>query len=321
MLALAPTLPSHHPLLAALTPFEGWVPQKFLPDCIGCLFDRDFAREHHHPDLFTAHNGEVRGDAVFVRTQLPPFNEEYFEWVDLLESIEAADGKYVMAELGAGFGRWGIRALKAAQAKGLDAEIILVEADPGHMEDLKRFVQDNRKQGDKVMAVQAAVGPHSGTQLFHVMPEDRHNPSNDLRDAYGQFLIPREANIPFTVSQENYYGAKVLENAAINKRAIEVTSVPPSFVLQNHARVDLLDMDVQGQELLIVLSALDELNKKVKRLHISTHAPQIEERLRETLTIQGWQCIRDFGCKRENDTPYGRMPFVDGRQTWINPRL
>ena len=37
---------------------------------------------------------------------IPPIDEEYFEWVDLLESVRDARGAYTMMELGAGYGRW-----------------------------------------------------------------------------------------------------------------------------------------------------------------------------------------------------------------------
>ena len=36
----------------------------------------------------------------------PTFSEEYFEWIDILESVIATDQQFVMIELGAGYGRW-----------------------------------------------------------------------------------------------------------------------------------------------------------------------------------------------------------------------
>ena len=39
------------------------------------------------------------------------FNEEYFEWIDMLMSLkDSQDGNYHFVELGSGFGRWGVRA-------------------------------------------------------------------------------------------------------------------------------------------------------------------------------------------------------------------
>jgi hypothetical protein len=31
--------------------------------------------------------------------------------------------------------------------------------------------------------------------------------------------------------------------------------------------------------------------------------------------------VNDYPNNRTNDTPYGPMPFEDGVQTWVNPRL
>jgi len=41
----------------------------------------------------------------FVTTTLPGFDEEYFEWVDLLEAVVEARDRFTMIELGAGYGR------------------------------------------------------------------------------------------------------------------------------------------------------------------------------------------------------------------------
>lgn len=41
----------------------------------------------------------------FVTTTLPAFDEEYFEWIDLLEAVTEATGEFTMIELGAGWGR------------------------------------------------------------------------------------------------------------------------------------------------------------------------------------------------------------------------
>ena len=62
----------------------------------------------------------------------PPVDEEYFEWLDLLESVVAAKGSYTMIELGAGYGRWALRAAFAARQYNpkLRCHVIAVEAEP-----------------------------------------------------------------------------------------------------------------------------------------------------------------------------------------------
>jgi hypothetical protein len=85
--------------------------------------------------------------------------------------------------------------------------------------------------------------------------------------------------------------------------------------------IDLIDLDVQGEELKVLSSSVDLINARVGRLHIGTHSPEIESGLRQLLASQGWRCDADFGCCRENDTPFGPVMFLDGVQSWVNPRL
>jgi hypothetical protein len=44
-----------------------------------------------------------------VRTDYPVFDEEYFEWIDLLQTLNAAEERFTMLELGrAGAAVWSI---------------------------------------------------------------------------------------------------------------------------------------------------------------------------------------------------------------------
>jgi hypothetical protein len=35
----------------------------------------------------------------------------------------------------------------------------------------------------------------------------------------------------------------------------------------------------------------------------------------------GWRLLTDYPCNGASDTPYGRIAFGDGVQSWLNPRL
>jgi hypothetical protein len=85
-------------------------------------------------------------------SHVPAVDEEYFEWIDILESVKdyasrhAGSRPYVFAELGAGFGRWSVNAVRALQqACAGSCEYILcaVEADRQHFEWLKQNLRDN----------------------------------------------------------------------------------------------------------------------------------------------------------------------------------
>lgn len=74
----------------------------------------------------------------------PPFDEEYFEWIDLLEAVAAAKDRFTMLELGAGFGRWTARAAAAAKQRDLSYSLIAVEAEPTHFDWMREFTRQRR---------------------------------------------------------------------------------------------------------------------------------------------------------------------------------
>jgi hypothetical protein len=85
--------------------------------------------------------------------------------------------------------------------------------------------------------------------------------------------------------------------------------------------VDLVDMDIEGQELPVIQSNIQELNAKVKRLHIGTHSKEIEDGLRQLLASHGWRCLLDYTLFSKGETPWGIVDFENGVQSWVNPRL
>src|SRR5262249_13225188 len=102
---------------------------------------------------------------------------------------------------------------------------------------------------------------------------------------------------------------------------VHVRAVTLSSILRRLGVVDLIDLDVQGAEADVLESAADSLADKAKRVHIGTHSREIEDRCRVLFRALGWECRNDYGLREEADTPYGRIWFSDGVQTWLNPRL
>ena len=57
---------------------------------------------------------------VLLDLRLPKVNGlEYFEWLDLLHAVQDARDRFVMVELGAGYGRWAVRAATRPSGSGL----------------------------------------------------------------------------------------------------------------------------------------------------------------------------------------------------------
>ena len=85
--------------------------------------------------------------------------------------------------------------------------------------------------------------------------------------------------------------------------------------------IDIVDMDIQGAESEVIESGADLLTSAVRRLHVGTHAVEIEQRLREILTPRSWVLQHDYSCLGLRATPYGDVSFVDGVQSWLNANL
>lgn len=291
-----------HPVFAKFAAYSGHVPEGFQADFSGAIMRCEFVA------------GSTSSGA---QVGPPPVDEEYFEWIDVVESVEAAQDRYTMFELGAGYGRWAVRAACLLRQRGpIPFHVLAVEAEPQHFKWLRQHLTDNLIKPEECTSIQAVVSDQPGKRLFYVgMPQG----GNDTAALwYGQ-AITKSYETP-EKGDGIYEGYPVVKHKS-GWRSIEVQSITLPYLLRDFDRVDLIDMDVQGEELNIVRSAVDEITGKVARLHIGTHAHDIEEGLRQTLQRLGWQCLADFPCCGTTDTPWGAVTFVDGVQSWRNPRL
>jgi hypothetical protein len=110
-----------HPIFEQFKPFHGPPAAGFRTDFIGSRQDRRFVNIHGPENL-----------PDFSGSQ-PPFDENYFEWISILDAVAAVKDQFTFIELGAGYGRWTARAFKAAEQKGLSRfSAVLVEAEPVH---------------------------------------------------------------------------------------------------------------------------------------------------------------------------------------------
>jgi FkbM family methyltransferase len=223
----------------------------------------------------------------------PVFGEGYFEWIDVLESAIATDQQFVMIELGAGYGRWlVIAAIAVRKYHGdLPMKLIGVEAEPTHMQWMKDHFRDNGLDPEQHMLIEAAVDEKEGAVCFWIGDADA------------------------------WYGQAIAHGMQPSERVQWVKAITLNQVMDGLDHVDLIDLDVQGAELVVLRSAIDELDKKVKRVHIGTHSRDIEYGLRELFRQHNWYKANDYCLGSREITPWGEIEFEDGVQTWINPRL
>ena len=218
-----------------------------------------------------------------------------FEWDDLSAAVEAARETFTIVELGAGYGRWSVASVVMAQARGLRAKAIAVEAEPDHFKMMLQHFIDNGLNPTDHRLIEAAA-TSSDRPVYFVI--------GHARDWYGQAILP----VP-DYGYGNWPQASVATIQGLSLATI-IGDVPV---------IDLLDMDVQGEEGAILRANGPLLNKRVKRALIATHNREVEAELRKFFRGLGWKCRCDFGCRTEAETEHGRMKFEDGVQSWINP--
>lgn len=244
-----------------------------LPNWIGALTRREFFVE----------------DLGFVTVTPPPPDPVMLEWVDLLEAVMGAEGRFTMLELGAGYGRWIVNAAAALRAyNGLPSSLTAVEAEPTHFRWLELHCNDNDVAA---RLVHAAVAPQKGRVTFAV---------GDPAAWYGQAIV-----------DENWSATQVET----------VDAVTLSDLLRPLDRVDLIHCDIQGAEAEVFEHAAPDVDTKVRRVHIGTHGAEVESRLRRLFASRGWENLNDYAAGAVGETAWGSMRFRDGVQTWANPTL
>jgi FkbM family methyltransferase len=297
------TKPHYHAAFDALTIYAGAAEPGFEIDFLGIRTRCEFSA------------GAII-TAMPVHTVEP--HEDYLEWIDLLESILAARTQYTMMELGAGYGRWTARAAALVrQLHPMPFHLVAVEAEPRHYRWLRQHMADNRIDAASSTLLRGVVSDRRENVLFYVA-----SPAGKVNEAaawYGQAITnPSEA--VDALPTDAYEDQEVFQLRS-GWKSVKVPSFMLVDILPETDRIDLIDMDVQGEELKVITSSIEELDRRVVRLHIGTHSPEIEQGLRELLHQHGWQCAADYAGGRTNDTPWGPIEFVDGVQSWINPRL
>jgi len=275
-----------HPIFTKFEPWEGVVPACFDVISYGSFTRRSF---YGLPD----HKSER-----FRKKLLPAKSEEYFEWIDLLESIDSARESFTMVELGAGYGRWLVQAAVILRnQKNIPFHLIGVEAESNHYKMMHQHFIDNGLNPKDHELIQAAVTDTDGPVYF----TEGHS-----EEWWGQAIIP---------SKDTKFGE--WPEATVT----EIPSISISKILETVNYVDLMDIDIQGAEAKAIRNSLQSINSKVRRIHIGTHSHKNEEELYANFSKFGWICCNNFPCLSTSETPYGPISFEDGVQTWINPNV
>lgn len=291
-----------HPVFSQFVPYSGPVFEDCRADFVGTQTHRNYL-----PGEFSKDQRESATERA----------EEYFEWIDVLESAATAKDRYTMIEIGAGYGRWACRAALAAKSRGIqNVRIAAVEAEPLHLQWLDEHFTRNGLTSAEYRVYPFAVAAKPGKTMF-MINKPGGTPEEMARQWYGQSLASGKSVLK-PVKAPDYCGHRVFTMQS-GVQAVQVRVEQFDTVLKDYDAIDLLDFDIQGFELEVIRSCIEEIEAKTRLVHIGTHGVDLEAGLRELFASRGWQCRFDFQCLQENDTPYGRISFNDGVQSWANP--
>lgn len=294
-------MPQGHPIFEEFTPYLGH--RQDYADWIGMRYKPDWWTELPVADR-------------------PRLDEEYFEWIDLLEAVAAAEEWFTMLELGAGFGRWGIRGALAAKQRGIrQIAVRFVEAEPQHAAWLREAMELN-ELGDIACGIFEAAISYSGAQVPFVLAPD----GVDARLSWGQSTpCDDQGRAEFSCwhdsepTDRTYFGLPI--RRAYNTDLIQVPAITFESLTADLDFIDFVDMDIQGSEAELIKHAISTFDTKVRLVHIGTHAASVEDEIRRIFREHGWEARWDFSTQGERETPFGHISFGDGVQTWRNSRL
>ena len=231
------------------------------------------------------------------------FHAEAVEWIGLLKAVRSANGQYVAMELGAGFGPWVIAGAVAARLLHIEQiRLCAVEGDPQHFAYLRQHFTDNDFDPDQHLLIEAVVGVQPGVARWPIL-----DPSVST-ESWGCRPI---------CSQGDYMGRSFQ-----GTKSIEV--VPLKDLVLREPIWDLIHIDVQGDEVDICRSCIDELNARVRWMIVATHSRKIDGDLLELMCRAGWFLEHEKPAKFSflaNPTTLEAMTTVDGTQVWRNLRL
>jgi len=273
-------------------------------DYLGMRIDPDYE------PLQQARRGEVISKPPFPTDTIL---SEGIEYAALAQSLMSAGNDFDVIELGAGWGPWVTRAAISARRLAKSRIVIsAVEADHARFDALRRHLALN-----ELVPLSAPNAGAAGELVWYlnkaiVWNDDKGAfwPEGGLGDA-GRKAISPERNMP-------------KDSALIQKASRRQDSISLSNVIQNHKKVDLLHMDVQGTEMALISSALRDLNERVHHLFVGTHSRLIEGEILTLLLQEGWNLLREEPClfrPRTGGVPLEELTIRDGGQLWVNPRL
>ena len=208
-----------------------------------------------------------------ARTIYPALDEEYFEWLDVLRTVDSAKSMdssdlLVVIEVGAAHGPWAARAWRANDLlHRRPMHIVLVEPHPASVARAYQHMAINMVDAGNFSIWQAALGPNAGTTNFstsacslttgHAFPVTSSEPKEGAAGSK-------------TKTEDGRDGVYNERQHASDPAVLNVEMVTLDTVLAPFAKIHLLDLDIQVH---LLAAPSSSLGASIKRLpHVAACA-------------------------------------------------
>ena len=246
------------------------------------------------------------------------------EYAGVLRAVLEAEQQVVAVELGAGWAPWLVTAARAAALRGIDqVNLVGVEGCKEHCEFMVTHFLDNGLEPEHHRLIHGVAGILDGMAHFPVLADPAANygaraladQSPAGTDNANGSLLRRLTRKSWRMARQGIKTAITGSNGTVQVRRYSLPTLLGPF-----AKVDLVHVDIQGDEYDVLASARRVLKEKVKRLVIGTHGRDIEQKLLDELASQSMVLESDEACHFMQH--HDRMVLQhDGCQVWRNPAL
>ena len=241
-----------------------------------------------------------------------PFHEDYYEYIDLLEAVDRArDGRFVMVEVGAGYGRWMLNAAYAARRHKSNTyssiDLIGFEFDPDRA---KSLVMLMRESGIESYRLVEKVVVASEVHMQGIFIDCAVHKTDSSK--FGGMIIDPKLDL---LSGRTPMAAT--EWMGIEKMA----SCDLEHELMDFKVVDYMSFDVQNAEISIIPSYIDYLTRHVKMVHCGTHSRLADATVADCFVSAGWKPRWQYLWRSNGSIEHGFVYFRDGIQSYENPTI
>jgi FkbM family methyltransferase len=267
------------------------------------------------------------------------FHATAIEWAGVLRAVLECENEMVAMELGAGWGPWLVTVARAAELRGIEnIRLVAVEGCKEHCGYIASHFTDNGIDPKLHTILHGVVGTVDGEADFPNLADpsagygarailagnQETTASNGHRTARMMLRFGRHVLRTMRAAVSSLRHGRILgetddlkQSASSSSTNIRVRCYSIPTLLQPYQKVDLVHVDIQGDEYNVISSAGSVLKEKVKRLVIGTHSRTIEQQLLETLTGQDWELESEEACIFKQN--WGRtLLWRDGCQVWRN---